>query len=166
MKDSEVRGLVLQVLYERRSDRNFRPESNHFDSKIDASTLARVVEQLEQHGLVEAKLLDYIGEKNREIMWARITAHGVDVIEGDTQADLRIEFVQHHNTYNISNSTNVAIGDNNQQTVKHSVEELMKVIESSGGSEEAKSEAKGLLRKTLEHPLLASVAGAAIGLLS
>jgi hypothetical protein len=126
--------------------------------------LVRVVEQLEQHGLVDVRFLDGIS-MDRGILWARITAHGVDVVEGDSQADLKIELVQHHNTYNISNSTNVAIGDNNQLTVKHSVEELLKVIESAGGTEQEKSEAKGLLRKALEHPLLAAVAGAAIGLL-
>lgn len=163
MKDYEIGGLVLQSLYEHRSNRNFQPKSSDFDSKVDDSTLVRVVGQLEQHGLAEARFLDGIS-MDRGILWARITAHGVDVIEGDSQADLKIELVQHHNTYNISNSTNVAIGNNNQLTVKHSVEELLKVIESAGGTEQEKSEAKGLLRKTLEHPLLAAVAGAAIGL--
>lgn len=68
-------------------------------------------------------------------------------------------------TVNISGSSYVTVGNNNQISIQHSVQELVKVIESSNATPEQKAEAKGLLRQFLEHPLLASIAGAAIGLL-
>lgn len=63
---------------------------------------------------------------------------------------------------NITGSSNVVIGDNNQLTIQHSVQELVKIIDSSKGTEEEKAEAKGLLAQFLRHPLIATVAAAAL----
>ena len=77
---------------------------------------------------------------------------------------VQVEFVRHQ-TINITGSSNVVVGNNNNQTVTQTVRELLAVIESASASPEQKNEAKSLLRKFLEHPLLAAVAGGAIGLL-
>ncbi|EAO3107320.1 hypothetical protein E3I62_15400 [Salmonella enterica] len=60
---------------------------------------------------------------------------------------------------------NVQIGDHNRQEITNSIETLNNLINSSQGTPQQKEEAKGLLRKLAEHPLLTAIAGGAIGLL-
>ncbi|HDZ2482441.1 TPA: hypothetical protein RSR90_000512 [Klebsiella pneumoniae] len=60
---------------------------------------------------------------------------------------------------------NVQIGDHNRQEITNSIETLNNLINSSQGTPQQKEEAKGLLRKLAEHPLLIAIAGGAIGLL-
>jgi hypothetical protein len=87
------------------------------------------------------------------------------VVEREATPDIKVEFVTNQ-TINISGSTNVVVGDHNTQTVTKTVHDLIAVIESANAPPEQKAEAKGLLRKFLEHPLLAAVAGGAVALLS
>ena len=161
MKDTELRGILLQDLYDHRSNPNYKPVGSKLAPPVIDGDLVRVLEQLERHGLADVHFIDSIGGP-REVLRARISANGVDVIEDGSDPGIKIELVQNH-TYNISNSTNVAIGNNNEQVVKNSVDELLKLIEASSGTKEEKAEAKGLLRRFLEHPLLTSVAGGVIG---
>lgn len=60
---------------------------------------------------------------------------------------------------------NVQIGDHNRQEITNSIETLNNLINSSQGTPQQKEEAKSLLRKLAEHPLLTAIAGGAIGLL-
>ncbi|HHT5647847.1 TPA: hypothetical protein ACT1UR_003599 [Raoultella planticola] len=60
---------------------------------------------------------------------------------------------------------NIQIGDHNRQEITNSIETLNNLINSSQGTPPQKEEAKGLLRKLAEHPLLTAIAGGAIGLL-
>ena len=92
-------------------------------------------------------------------------AFGIDVVEHGVTPDIKVEFV-HNQTVNITGSSNVVVGDNNSQTVTQTVRDLVAVIESSTAPQEQKAEAKSLLRRFLEHPLLAAVSGGAVGLLS
>ncbi len=66
---------------------------------------------------------------------------------------------------NVGGESNVQIGDHNTQNVRMAVQQLVSALESSGGSEREKAEAKSLLRSFLEHPLLAATVGAAGSLL-
>lgn len=67
------------------------------------------------------------------------------------------------NTINIHGAQSVQVGDYNTQNIVNSFEALVKKIESSELPLEQKSEAKGMLRKLLEHPVVVSVIGAAAG---
>ncbi|HAU5067991.1 TPA: hypothetical protein JD045_21095 [Citrobacter amalonaticus] len=60
---------------------------------------------------------------------------------------------------------NVQIGDHNRQEITNSIETLNNLINSSQGTTEQKEEAKGLLRKLAEHPLITAIAGGAVALL-
>jgi hypothetical protein len=75
-----------------------------------------------------------------------------------------VEFVQ-SKTINVTGSSNIMVGDHNQMSVTQHIAELARVIDNSTGTPEQKAEAKGLLRRLVEHPLVASVAGGAVGLL-
>ncbi|WHP32823.1 hypothetical protein QMG90_07960 [Trabulsiella odontotermitis] len=58
---------------------------------------------------------------------------------------------------------NVQIGNHNRQEITNSLETIFNIISNSNGTAEQKEEAKGLLRKFAEHPLVTSLAGGAIG---
>lgn len=164
MTDIQLRGKVLQHLYEKRGDHNYQPKAERFVPPLSEPDLIRICDQLQQHALVDAKIIPMIGG-HRHMAMCRISARGVDVVETGISPDLRIDLMTNQ-TVNITGSSNVIVGNNNQQTIQHSVQELVRVIESSNATPEQKAEAKGLLRHFLEHPLLSSVAAAAIGLLA
>jgi hypothetical protein len=94
----------------------------------------------------------------------KINAFGIDVVEREATPDIKVEFVQNH-TVNITGSTNIIVGNQNVQAVNQIVHDLVSIIDSTTAPPEQKKEAKSLLRKFLEHPLLVAVAGSAIGLL-
>lgn len=69
-------------------------------------------------------------------------------------------------TYNFHGANNVQIGDHNTQHIMAAIETLVGQIENAAASDSQKAEAKGLLRRFLEHPVVGAVAGgAASGLL-
>lgn len=158
MTDNESRGLVLRAFYEHRKDSNpFVPSPEHFEGQLTVEEILRICEQLKGLGYVEGGITRSFGGGG--IALVRITARGSDVMEGMAKP---IGITVMSNSYNISNSTNVAIGDGNQQTVNDCVAELARLIEAAKGTPQQKEEAKGLLRKFLEHPLLSAVAGGAL----
>ncbi|MCS4265289.1 hypothetical protein [Serratia sp. BIGb0163] len=60
---------------------------------------------------------------------------------------------------------NVQIGNNNRQEITNSIETINNIINNSQASDEEKKEAKNLLAKLAEHPLVTSIVGGAISLL-
>ncbi|CAI1934078.1 Uncharacterised protein [Serratia fonticola] len=60
---------------------------------------------------------------------------------------------------------NVQIGNHNHLQVTNSIETLNNLINNSQASAEQKREAKSLLSKLAEHPLITAIAGGAISLL-
>ena len=155
MKDSEIRGLILQWYYDRRRESWSLPEPDDLGHGLTEQDILHVADQLSEHNLLEWKKLGSHGEIRAGM--GKINAFGIDVVEGDNKSDLKIEFVQ-NKTVNISGSNNVVVGNNNVAT--QSVRDLINAIESSTGTVAQRSEAKSLLRKFLEHPLVAAVAGA------
>ncbi len=61
------------------------------------------------------------------------------------------------------NGENLQIGDNNQIAVTQHITEIQRAIEESNGTPEQKEEAKGVLQRLSENPLLVSIAGGVIG---
>lgn len=161
MKDTELRGIVLQGFYAHRRTDGFMPISKDFEPELDMVDVLRISEQLNDHQLLEVKIQRMLGGGGFVI--GRISAHGVDVIEGEATPEIKVHFVQNH-TVNISGSTNVVVGDYNQQNVTQHLEGLVRAIEASGGTPAEKDEAKSRLKSFLEHPLLAAVVGGAISL--
>jgi hypothetical protein len=64
---------------------------------------------------------------------------------------------------NIHGAQSIQIGDYNTQNIVNSFEALVKMIESSTALPEEKAEAKSLLSRLLQHPLVVSIVGAAAG---
>jgi hypothetical protein len=161
MKDTELRGILLQKYYEHRRGRYFLPKPEEFDVPISEIDIIAVSSQLGEHGLLDWKEL-----KTLNSIWGngKISAFGIDVVEGAAKPDIKVEFVQ-NKTVTISGSSNVIVGDHNQQNISHHVTALEKAIDASSATPEAKQEAKGILRRFAEHPLVTSLAGGAISLL-
>ena len=161
MKDTQLRGIILAKYYQRRRGPLFTPKPEDFDPPIKLEDILAISDQLGQHRLIEWKAIKNF--RGISIGLGKISAFGIDVVEGEATPDIKVEFVQ--NNINVSGSSNVVVGDHNQTTITQHIAELARVIDNSSGTPEQKAEAKGLLRKLVEHPLVASVAGGAIGLL-
>lgn len=67
-----------------------------------------------------------------------------------------------HQTIHINGSnSNVQIGDHNRMEFRENIHNLINTIEKTEASNEEKEEARGLLKKFLEHPLVNTIAGSA-----
>lgn len=162
MKDTQLRGIILGRYYDRRREGWFLPKPEELGVEVTSQDILAVCDQLGEHNLLEWKV-----RKDHGVIHAgmgKITAFGIDVVEGEAVADIKVEFVQ-NKTINISGSNNVVVGDNNSQSISNHVSGLLSIIDSANATSDQKDEAKGALRKFLEHPLVAAVAGGAIGLL-
>lgn len=151
--DTALRGLVLQAFYERRQSRDFLvPTAGWIDEKADSDELCRISEQLGEHGLIE-------WEPTYEGGAGRITALGVDVVEGQRQPGIAVQLVHNHYATTISGSTNVIVGNNNTQQVNAAFEELLRAIDAYSGSDAEKEKSKGLLAQLASSPVFAQVVG-------
>lgn len=155
MKDSELRGLVLQKFYEGRNDSHYvavyPAESNN--SATDQE-LFRICQQLEEFGLIE-----WLGPQTADGIkgqLGRITGPGSDVVEGTASAPISVTF-DHSQNVTITGSNNI-IGDNNYL----SLERVNSEINQSNFPNLEKEEAKSLWQKVCENKLLNTVLGAAV----
>ncbi len=172
MKDSELRGYILQYFYDRRRDglSLSPPKPADLGIEVTEQDILYVCDQLGEQNLLQWKSvkrcagLDSPGKIKIKSGFGNINAFGVDVVEGNLISAIKVEFVQHNNnTVTITGSTNVnnIIGSNNTLTLS----DLAKAIESAEATPQEKEEAKTLYRKFLEHPLVSAIAGGAVGLL-
>ena len=162
MKDTQLRGLLLQAFYKRRRENWLVPTTEELGVQVTEQDILQVCDQLGQHNLIQWKSLSSYDNISANI--GKISAFGIDVVEGEATPDIKVEFVQNQ-TENITSSNNVVVGNNNSQTVTNTVHDLVKIIEASDAPPVEKAEARFLLRKFLEHPLLAAVAAGAVSLL-
>ena len=85
MRDSELRGLILEALYNQR-----RKDLVNLDQELGGPPLPHgatesILRQLVKKGLVERPIQSLNGLGN-----ARITAYGIDVVQGTTRPPLSI----------------------------------------------------------------------------
>lgn len=134
MKDNEMRGVILQKYYDRRRDGFIKLNESDFDNKLTKEDICHISKQLDEHGLIEWKSIGEIGRGNFSGR-GRITASGINVIEKGPETS-PIEIKIDNSQYNITESSNVQIGNKNVQDVTIPEEE------------------KSLLQKLLENPLI------------
>ena len=160
MKDTQLRGLVLQRYYENRREQKFLPKPSDFDVPITEQDILAISQQLGEHNLIHWTSMATYGAPLDGM--GKISAHGIDVVEGEAKADIKVEFVQ-NKTVNISGSSHVIVGDNNTQRVAQNIGELFQLIDRADATQEQKKEAKGLLQRFLEHPLVTAIVGGLAG---
>ena len=122
------------------------------------SEVLRICDQL-----AEKLLIEFTAAKGRGGVTmhgaGKITAYGVDVIERQAPPPFAINLDLSHRV-EVHGSSNVQVGNANVQTVID-VDRVVAAIDHSTASEAEKAEAKSLLKKFLEHPLVSVIVGAA-----
>lgn len=173
--DSDLRGIVLSKFYEkRRENRVFSWDQNMVNELVlpegcTADDIMRICDQLGEHGLINwTPTKDRRGATSNG--FGKISAHGVDVIEGNAQSPISIHVahLDQSTHYAISNSSNNQIGNGNVQgngnvlSSNITVREIAEGIEKVSANPGEKAEATGLLQNLLRHPLVAAITGAAV----
>jgi hypothetical protein len=154
MKDSEARGIVLRKCYELRGSQSHLEMRDFEDTGLPSDLVGRMLEQLSEKQLISwnPRRSSMTSETRYLVIMAKITAFGVDVIEGDAQPPMAINI---NASVNVHGSQGVQIGgQGNTLNVTLDVERLNSFINSSGASVHEKEEAKGILKKMFENPLV------------
>jgi hypothetical protein len=160
MKDSDARGLVLNRLYDLRHQIEYANMSDFADIGVDAKIIPAIVEQLAQQDLVKWNPQKAMAGRYLALM-AKITARGVDVIEGNTTAPIAITI---DSSVNVHGSQNVQIGGSgNVQTVTMDIERMINAVDGANVSSTEKEEAKSLLKKISENKLVRTLLSQWVG---
>lgn len=160
MKDNEIRGIVLKHYYDKRYDGYY--QWNHEDVEklgngLSTKIVFAICDQLADYNLIDWKPIKTHGGTANGM--GKITAAGVDVIEGESKAPISISLNQGDNI-TITGSSHVQIGNSNLQGVSIEIEKLISAINNSTAKDAEKEEAKSLLRSFLSHPLVSAIVGA------
>jgi hypothetical protein len=150
MDDNTARGLVLKRLYDLRDVKQSTVPQDFADLGFEQNKLGRLMEQLADERLINWKPLKG-GMGVYLIFMAQITGQGTKVIEGIVRsASIKID-----NSVNVHGSQGVQIGgQGNTQNVTMDVGKLINAIDGGSGTVQEKEEAKSLLKKVMENPLV------------
>jgi len=172
MKDSYLRGLVLQEFYAKRrgGQIGIGIDGGHCLEVpgVDEQEILRISGQLAQYFLIEWQGQDDpFGKPMLGI--GKITAFGVDVIEGERLAPLPIHIDQSHNVQHVHiegqhGGVQVAGAHSYQhQSIEQDIGKLISAIDAANVSEAAKQETKGLLKQLLQSSAVRAILGPIVG---
>jgi hypothetical protein len=163
MKDSVVRGCLLQLLYERRSEGAIpfgqAEQAVPPPGGINRRDWLRAVAQLSEYGLIDWTPLEDKSGMGLLSGFAKISDFGVEVLETGVESPIQIgesrrTSVPRHQRAPIATSTP------QQQMITDALEKVITAINQADVSEQEKNEAKSLLRKLLSSKAAAKVLGA------
>ena len=164
MKDNELRGILLQKFYEHRRS---QPVSLN-DLELNEQLLLEagsICDQLSEHGLLQWRAVRTHGFTLNGL--GKITATGIDVIEGEATASLAIAIDQSHN-FSVHAPSTFQVGSHNAQVVGNTVAvdvslgQIGDNIDNSTASDAQKAEAKSVIARAFEHPVVTTVLGTAV----
>ena len=151
MTDGQLRGLVLQKLYDRRHQADFVDLSEIANVEpTNPNRIANICDQLGQHGLIQWTA--YQGLEGVIAGMGKISANGVDVIEGTRQSPITVTL--HDHRISVASSSHVQIGNANVQGKDIDIGKLVTAVDHSSASEAEKTEAKSILGKIAASPLV------------
>jgi hypothetical protein len=164
MKDSVVRGCVLQFLYERRSEGSIpfghAEQAVPPPAGISRRDWLRAVAQLSEY-----RLIDWVPLEDQSGMgllsgFAKINDFGVKVLEGGVAPPIRISIDERRRTtVPPGQQASIAPSTRQQQAITKALEKVITAINQADVSEREKNEAKSLLRKLLGSKAATSVLG-------
>jgi hypothetical protein len=164
MKDSVVRGCLLQLLYERRSEGSIpfghAEQAVPPPAGINRRDWLRAVAQLSEY-----RLIDWTPLKDQSGMgllsgFAKINDFGVKVLEGGVASPIRISIDEvRRTTVPQREQAPIAPSTPQQQVIIEALEKVITAINQADVSEREKNEVKSLLRKLLGSKAAASVLG-------
>ena len=164
MKDSVVRGCLLQFLYERRSEGSIpfghAEQAVPPPAGISRRDWLRAVAQLSEY-----RLIDWVPLEDQSGMGllsglAKINDFGVKVFEAGIAPPIRISIDERRRT-TVARGQQAPIAPSTpqQQAITKALEKVITAINQADVSEREKNEAKSLLRKLLGSKAAASVLG-------
>jgi hypothetical protein len=166
MKDSVVRGCLLQLLYEHRSEGSIpfgrleqavRPPGG-----ISRRDWLRAVAQLSENGLIEWTPLEDKSGMGLLSGFAKINDFGIKVVEAGVAPPIQIAIDKSRRT-KVPQQEQAPIGPSTpqqQQVIVEALEKVITAINQADVSEQEKNEAKSSLRKLLSTKAAAKVLGA------
>jgi hypothetical protein len=165
MKDSVVRGCLLQLLYERRSEGpiplGHAEQAVPPPEGINRRDWLRAVAQLSEYHLIDWIPLEDRSGTGLLSGFAKINDLGVKVLEAGVEPPIRISIDEsRRTTVPQQQQAPIAASTPQQQVVTEALEKVIIAINQADVSEQEKNEAKSLLRKLLGSKAAASVFGA------
>jgi hypothetical protein len=164
MKDSVVRGCLLQLLYERRSEGSIG--FGHGEAAvpppggISRRDWLRAVAQLSEYRLIDWTPLEDQSGMGLLSGFAKINDFGVKVLEGGVASPIRISFDEGRRTsVPRQKQATIVPSTPQQEAITEAVEKVITAINQADVSEREKNEVKSLLRKLLGSKAAASVLG-------
>ena len=164
MKDSVVRGCLLQLLYERRSEgsipfgqgeRAVPPPGG-----ISRRDWLRAVAQLSEYGLIDWTPLEDKSGMGLLSGFAKINDFGVKVLETGVAPPIQISIDERRRTNALrQKQAPIAASTPQQERITDALEKVITAINQADVSEQEKNKAKSLLRKLLGSKAAAKVLG-------
>jgi hypothetical protein len=143
MRESELRGLLLEKYYQRRKERLIGLVPSDFDDKLNARDIQSIAGQLADLGLIHWR--PNRGHDGSGGGMGAITPAGVDVVESKTAAPVDILWSQDRGPQ---------LPADTRPSVAMAIERLLQAIEHSGASLADRQAAIALLQAFEQHPLL------------
>jgi hypothetical protein len=165
MKDSVVRGCLLQLLYERRSEGSI--PFGHAEQAvpppggISRRDWLRAVAQLSEYRLIDWTPLEDKSGMGLLSGFAKINDFGVKVLEAGVAPPIRI-FIDERQRPTVSRQEQASIATSTpqQQAITDALEKVITAFNQADLSEKDKNAAKSLLRKLLGSKAAGNVLGA------
>ena len=164
MKDSVVRGCLLQLLYERRSEGSI--PFGHAEQAVPPPGVIsrrdwlRAVAQLSEYRLIDWTPVEDQGGLGLLSGSAKINDFGVKVLEGDVATTIQISMDERRRTsVPRREQAPIATSTQHQQMITDALEKVITAINQADVSEREKNEVKSWLRKLLGSKAAASVFG-------
>ena len=164
MKDSVVRGRLLQLLYERRNqgsipfgrlERALPPPGG-----ISHRDWLRAVAQLSEYGLIDWSPLEDKSGMGLLSGFAKINDLGVKVLETGVAPPIQISIEESRRTAARRKQASIAASTPQHERITDALEKVITAINKADVSEQEKKESKSLLRKLLSSKAAAKVLGA------
>ena len=164
MKDSVVRGCLLQLLYERRSKGSIPfgqgEQAVLPPGGINPRDWLRAVAQLSEYHLIDWTPLEDQSGMGLLSGFAKINDFGVKVLEGGVAPPVQISMDERRRTsVPRREQAPIATSTQHQQMITDALEKVITAINQAEVSDQEKNEAKSLLRKLLGSKAAASVLG-------
>ncbi|PYK80839.1 MAG: hypothetical protein DMF40_16170 [Verrucomicrobia bacterium] len=164
MKDSVVRGRLLQLLYQRRTEGSIPlghvEEAVPPPGSISRRDWLRAAAQLSEYGLIDWTPLEDKSGMGLLSGFAKINDFGVQVIEAGVAPPIRISIDESRRTAVAqTGQAPIAVSTPQQQMITDALEKVITAINQADVSEHEKNEAKSLLRKLLGSKAAAKVLG-------
>jgi hypothetical protein len=164
MKDSVVRGCLLQLLYERRREGSIPfgrlEQAVPPPGGISRRDWLRAVAQLSEYGLIDWAPLEDKSGMGLLSGFAKINDFGVKVLETGVAPPIQISIDESRRTTARQKQAPTAASTPQQERITDALEKVIIAINKADASEQEKNESKSLLRKLLSSKAAAKVLGA------